>query len=446
MNAYRRGLSVLIIIVATVFALYAYRFFPEKRYNALADPAASIFVFGSTLPNGESSASWLNQNENEFRCEYPKGIPDSGYYCSFNLGYIFGANTGKDLSHYHKINLFVEYEGTAPKMRLFARNYSTAYTNPTDTNSSKYNAIYIATRDLNREITLDVREFVVAEWWLIAYNISRENSFPEFDNVVNLGIDFSDSMTVGNHDVRVKKIEFVGEWISRESWYLIILSLWLAIVFINTVRNLNTLRVQKIQQEKVIQKLNKSNRDLADESDRFKRLSTVDPLTGLYNRFGLDQIVNTLMESENEIHRGTATFSIVLLDIDYFKRVNDHRGHDVGDRVLQDMADILRKSLRPGDYVGRWGGEEFLVILPFTDHGMAVALAEKTRILVSQHIFEPDKPLAITVSAGISTLIGGESFADLFKRADAALYQAKRSGRNCCISAEKYLIDYFNAQ
>lgn len=436
MNAYNRSLSILFAIAATILALFGYRFLPERRYLATEDPAAEIYLYGATLPNGETAARWLDQEDDSFRCVYPENMPDYSYYCSYNLGYGFDPANGKNLSRYKKIVLSMEYTGNAPKLRFFARNYSRDYTVGTDPNSSKYNAIFLSTHDVNEPVTLDISEFVVSEWWLMSYHIPREQSFPELNSVVNLGIDFSDSMTVGNHDVKINKIEFIGEWVSRETWYLSIIALWLLGVFVSTVRKLTLLRNQKFQHEQVILKLNEHNRNLVSESDRFRKLSTVDTLTETYNRFGIDQIVSALLE--NETASDKPVFSIILCDIDYFKRVNDRRGHDAGDRVLQKVARIISRNIRDIDHVGRWGGEEFVVILPFTSHHFALAMAEKIRISASIAIFEPDDPLVVTLSSGVSTLFGNESFADVFKRTDDALYTAKTSGRNCCVLASAH--------
>ena len=427
-------------------ALYSYRFFPEKKYLLTAAAEVNPYIYGVNLPNGRPSGLWLNEGERKFRCIYPAGIPDYGYYCSFNLGYEVGENRGVDLSRYSAINLSIEYTGTAPKMRLFARNFDKRYSNSEDVNSTKYNAIFLSTKELRHDITVKLSEFVVTEWWLMTYGIDRQNSYPQLNNVVNFGVDFSDSMTVGNHDVKVNKIEFVGEWISRENWYLLIVCVWLVSVFFNTINRLRVFRKLKIQDEKVILALNESNKNLVKETDKFRKLSTVDALTQSYNRFGIDQIVSTLITPVKDVAVDEPPFSLILLDIDHFKRVNDTRGHDTGDRVLKNMAKIINGSLREGDYIGRWGGEEFVIILPFTRHEFAMALAEKIRISVSHSSFEPENPLLITVSVGVGSLLSDESFADLFKRVDEALYRAKERGRNCCIVAEPQFVDYLGAK
>ena len=128
-------------------------------------------------------------------------------------------------------------------------------------------------------------------------------------------------------------------------------------------------------------------------------------------------------------------YSLVVLDLDLFKQVNDTRGHDSGDRVLKDAAALIADNLRDGDYLGRWGGEEFVVVLPDTSKEEALALAEKIRKAIAGAVFEPDNPLSLTVSIGVGERHGDEDFASTFKRVDDALYSAKISGRNRCTLA-----------
>ena len=130
-------------------------------------------------------------------------------------------------------------------------------------------------------------------------------------------------------------------------------------------------------------------------------------------------------------------FSLILLDIDYFKRINDRRGHAAGDRVLERIGNMVQQAMRKDDYVGRWGGEEFIIVMPDTTQGFALAMAEKIRILIFDEIFEPGQPLNVTASFGIGERIGEEDFATVFKRVDDALYKAKNQGRNCCVLADK---------
>lgn len=159
--------------------------------------------------------------------------------------------------------------------------------------------------------------------------------------------------------------------------------------------------------------------------DEIIKLSETDKLTQLYNRYKLDEAL------EREFKRSKRTaipFAIILLDIDYFKQVNDRFGHQSGDIVLSELAMVLRNNLRSTDMVGRWGGEEFIFILPDTDETGAMQLAEKIRERISNTQFS--HPERITGSMGVSVYRGDSSLATIISRADQALYTAKHHGRN----------------
>lgn len=145
-----------------------------------------------------------------------------------------------------------------------------------------------------------------------------------------------------------------------------------------------------------------------------------DPLTGLTNRRALDE---TLLNHLAMHARYGSPFSIALFDIDHFKQVNDQHGHLTGDRVLQQIALIFDQYVRETDIVSRFGGEEFVVVLPNTDLAGACTFAERMRNLVA-------KGASLTVSCGVATAEEGDDSARLLTRADTALYSAKGSGRN----------------
>ncbi len=162
--------------------------------------------------------------------------------------------------------------------------------------------------------------------------------------------------------------------------------------------------------------------------DQYKALATVDPLTGIYNRVGIAAIVEGLFVN-SEMKQGV---SLIVLDVDHFKRINDRRGHDAGDRVLQELVALINRNIRSGDYLARWSGEEFILLCPSTNLNHAHKLAEKLRLACANYVFEANQaPLAVTLSIGIASCKPSDDFAQLLKRADSALYRAKNSGRNC---------------
>lgn len=150
-----------------------------------------------------------------------------------------------------------------------------------------------------------------------------------------------------------------------------------------------------------------------------------DPMTGLFNRRSYE---NTVEKELARCKRYGSTLSLILFDIDYFKRVNDTYGHKTGDSVLIQMACTVRESVRKTDSVFRVGGEEFAIIMPEAGGKEAAVLAEKIRACVESRSFGPVKK--ITVSLGIAESDGTASHSDVYRQADAALYRAKKKGRN----------------
>ena len=166
------------------------------------------------------------------------------------------------------------------------------------------------------------------------------------------------------------------------------------------------------------------NRHLAKEESSAR----TDPLTGLLNRRGfleLSRLVVSIAE------RSAGSFSIIMIDLDHFKRVNDKFGHAIGDRVLQEIATILLRGVREQDILARWGGEEVIILLPDTGVNGAKALGEKIRASVEKlETCHGEARICVTLSLGISQYHRGEPLTDTVQRADNALYQAKSSGRN----------------
>lgn len=169
--------------------------------------------------------------------------------------------------------------------------------------------------------------------------------------------------------------------------------------------------------------------ELVLAQDELQSLATIDSLTSVYNRH---YIFKQLKIEAARVFREKGKLSIVLIDLDFFKKINDSYGHQVGDEVLQEVAKTIQNNIREYNTVGRYGGEEFLILLPNSDSDSAVEIAERIRQSIEDIVIECDKQiLSITISAGVSTLSYPEvNIERLIKRADDALYIAKGNGRN----------------
>lgn len=167
---------------------------------------------------------------------------------------------------------------------------------------------------------------------------------------------------------------------------------------------------------------------------RLYRQATRDPLTGLFNRGALARRVRSQLEVGGGADAGLC---VLLFDLDWFKRINDTHGHRAGDRVLEHFAALLQDELCDGGTPGRWGGEEFLAVLPYGDLERARALAERIRERLGAEPVDlfPADSLTVTASVGVACRQGDESLDALVQRADDALYAAKIAGRDCVRSA-----------
>ncbi len=166
-------------------------------------------------------------------------------------------------------------------------------------------------------------------------------------------------------------------------------------------------------------------------ADIQQELATTDPLTNIANRNKLNLVMST---SIHTALRYDLPLSVIFFDIDHFKKINDKLGHDTGDDILIELSDLVSKQIRLSDLLARWGGEEFMIILPETDSTQAAILAEKLRAMIDERFFGVS--IHVTCSFGVTQLHKEDDEHTLFKRVDVALYSAKERGRNRVITID----------
>lgn len=176
-------------------------------------------------------------------------------------------------------------------------------------------------------------------------------------------------------------------------------------------------------------KLKRQKNELAEALARIQEMATRDELTGLYNRRHMNEM---LQHAIKHMERTGRSFSLCILDLDHFKLVNDTHGHIVGDDVLRHFARLARQTLRDTDVLARWGGEEFLMLLPETRQELGLIAVQRIRQQLQDFVIAPSVPtLRTTFSAGLTEFRLGETIEQAIERADHALYDAKHGGRNC---------------
>lgn len=180
--------------------------------------------------------------------------------------------------------------------------------------------------------------------------------------------------------------------------------------------------------------LGQSNRDLNEALEKIADLAVRDELTGVFNR---RHLLAKLEEEMERSRRGSAEFSLAMIDIDHFKSINDTCGHTAGDRVLVKVAQEIAGSIRRIDHFGRFGGEEFMLIMPGTGYIGALQKLDRLRCQVAGLEFKGEAcGVKVTISVGVVTSSGVDELAEMIKQADVALYAAKGRGRNCVVAAE----------
>ncbi len=185
--------------------------------------------------------------------------------------------------------------------------------------------------------------------------------------------------------------------------------------------------------DRLVHFISATTAELENANKELDRMARTDRLTQIANR---GETEAALKEAIGYFQQHKGCMSALMLDLDDFKKINDSFGHDVGDNALTETAKILRAHVRAGDTVGRWGGEEFLLVLPKTTEKEAKIIAERIRKTIEAMNILPEKK-KITASFGAACLIAGEDFSAFYRRLDHALYEAKHSGKNCVVTASR---------
>lgn len=201
------------------------------------------------------------------------------------------------------------------------------------------------------------------------------------------------------------------------------------LVQVDTARSRDEMSLMKNRVHNAEQEIARLHKELSATSQLIRH----DQLTGVLNRKGLDEV---LQKEINRQQRQGVPLSLALLDVDNFKSINDMRGHSVGDLALVHLVEVVQKTLRPQDVLARYGGEEFIVLLPGT--GVEDAVAAMTRVqrmLTREYFMDKDDKILITFSCGVVAVTDSEAADELIRRADSAMYLAKRSGKNRVVAA-----------
>lgn len=412
----RFELAVIGLLLLTVAAILFANLILRKTL-VISPAAPSAFTaqwHGDEALHGSSTVSADPRHPLQWSCtlraqyRYP--------FCAYELLLDRGANRGLDLSQFRTIVLTLDYRGPADSLRIYLKNFDPRHSDPKVRDTLKYNQIELPLRKGRQTIEARLADFKVADWWIQKNHIPYRLSHTQFDNVVALEIDTGISAQPGQHSFRVAKIALYGNIVPIEQWYLGIIGCWIVLICLFLISRILGLQ-RDLRHRRLLHAVAQGEAQLAQESARR------DPLTGLFNRLGL-----TERYQQMQIQWAGRPVAVILVDIDHFKTINDRFGHVQGDEVLHAFAALLRNNMRETDLIARWGGEEFLLLVPVSDAQAAVEIAGKLRILIAASRFIHDR---ITASFGVyfcQTL--PDKLGPAISLADRALYAAKEGGRD----------------
>jgi diguanylate cyclase (GGDEF)-like protein len=311
------------------------------------------------------------------------------------------------------------------RVRLFLRNFDPAYSTVGDPGSQKVLELSFQPALYPHGYEVPLSRLAVADWWLDERPPAAGLAASDLRNVTSLAVATAASVEEGMHRIRVERIELRGKFIPVSTFRLGLVALWMASMLawlaIERVAARRTVRLSAASQHS-LQRLNES---LRLETRSLARMSRTDALTGVLNRKGLAEELLRLARLG-----GDAMFplTLVFIDIDHFKRVNDAYGHDIGDEVIRALAGLVRSAVQRDDLFARWGGEEFLLVFRDMPAPEARVVAERLRWRIADH--EWPEGIRVTCSFGVAEWHRGEDMNDGVRRADEAMYRAKQAGRD----------------
>lgn len=411
-----------VLILVTVATIIWHHFGMEKTILVETGKADQIQSDTDRINGGKSLISYQVSNDKiEFECKTIAN-PYSFAYCGIQIPLTFSDKNAIDLTSYDTISFELDYKTTSPDtLLIYLTNKEIGSQGPIE----RHNMHAVNPIRGKQQVSLSLNNFSVPSWWIFSHSDVADNGLRNLENVIKIRIVSGDSTVERVVNVGVRNIVLKGKWIQSDQLYLSLLIFWIMAIVTDLLLSLDSTRKAYINKSKESSSLKKLNDFLAIERDKFETMAKRDPLTGCANRAGVRDFISFQLDKMTSKHYRC---SLIVLDIDHFKDINDNHGHDIGDEVLEKIAKLLKSSLREQDMIARWGGEEFLVICPNTPKQGAVQLADNLRIAISESSFIDGKQ--ITCSFGVSALKRGD-FEKSFKQADAALYQAKLLGRNC---------------
>ncbi|MGR2803020.1 GGDEF domain-containing protein [Vibrio harveyi] len=422
---------IFALSICTISLVALYSLLGDTRKLEVTPDKFNIHVTNDAIAGGLSESDITYQNNSlTLNCD----LKESKYawpYCGISVYTdVKEATKGLDLSSYHTVRLKIRYEaagdGQSPSknLRLYLRNFNSAYSIPTDEYTIKYNGMQFSPSDFSEIIEIPIKNLQVMTWWLNDNDVAIEHSAPEFSNITRIDLATGAGAALGKHKIVIDKIEFEGAYVQQSTLLFVLLFSWMALGLAFSLHEMRKNKMAYNKAKKRHRHLEKVNNTLRAQNYEFAELAHRDALTGAMNRHAVQ---SWLEQQARQVRWGHDSFSILYMDLDQFKRVNDKYGHQMGDDILREFVMVISSSIQPEDRLVRWGGEEFVVFCPDTNVEQAVKKAEVIRQNVESHLWVHGEPL--TCSIGVAQM-QNERVSETMARADEVLYLAKRNGRN----------------
>jgi diguanylate cyclase (GGDEF)-like protein len=409
-----------LLVVVTLLGLYANEHWMTRRLALDGQaPTQRLQLTDDSSSGGASRAELANAAAGgpvAMRCEIKHGF--EWPYCELQIEML-----GRDLdvSRFSHLRLWLHAEGPTldhgpAQVRVFLRNFHPAYSAKGGVVDLKPHEVVFAPGAQPQPVEFRLSQFMVSSWWAQSHPLPVELMGPQLERVRVFSISTGGQAAPGTHLIRLERAELVGNWIAPETFRLGLVGLWM----------FSLLGYLAWESWEVHGRLRRSMK----RSRALEKMALRDPLTRIANRDGMSRALELLMQVQGEM---SFPLSVVFVDADHFKRVNDEHGHDVGDQVLVKLAQTLRANLPRDDLLARWGGEEFVIVMPQTPAEEAVAVAERLRQVMART--EWPAGLKVTASWGVAQATSPAEVEIALREADQAMYRAKRDGRDRVISA-----------
>ncbi|GHE94977.1 GGDEF domain-containing protein [Thalassotalea profundi] len=412
---------LITLITVTCITIILQIFSLKKTLVLQPDTHKAVKAISDQSLNGTSSATLIkNNNKWLLKCN----IQASSYnwpFCEIALNFFEAPYSksmkGLDLSSYSSIQLKAKYlNHPNSSIRIQLRNYNDSYAKIDDDSTWKYIGIEYWPDDMG--ITeIPMKSLQVASWWLNEQKIPIHLSAPEFDSVMVIEISTGNKIKPGQYMLELEYIKFTGKFFTNSQVLYTLIALWVFSAIIVLLLNLKHSREKLTNTAREAQELKQLNQLLNVKTKTLKDKAERDPLTGALNRSGIQPYFTQKQKK----------LSLIFIDIDHFKLINDIHGHLVGDEILKEFVKTISENCRNTDIIARWGGEEFLLVCPDTLLSEAFELAQLLRKIMDEKTWVNN--IKLTSSFGVAQR-GDESASDFIERADKALYDAKARGRN----------------